>query len=265
MLPLLVVLSLGQVNAEALKSQPWKPGLSFGLDASFFVSRGNVTFLDLGGTARAAWQTTDAPDDEGRVFVRQRVFAVVNGRYTSTGRGPFQNQTFAHARWTAMWHRRLGSDLFVQVQTNQFLRMQLRAVGGPGVRVEVVRAGPFALWAGSAVMFEVDRLAPLEGSDEVLDTFDVRWSSYLTARLAVFDHRLLLQNTTYAQPRFDRFADARFLNETEAMVRAMDALMAGVTVTVLHDTQPPLSVVPTDLRVLFTVRFSLDLAPAPAG
>jgi hypothetical protein len=263
-LPLLLSACLGQVNAEALKAQPWKAGVSLGADASFFGSLGNVVFLDVGGAARAQWQTADAPDDEGRVFVRQRLFAVVSARYTATGRGPFQNLTFGHARWTAMWHPRVGTDVFAQVQTNQFLRMQVRAVGGPGVRAELVRTAAFALWGGSAVMFEYDRLSALEGSDERLDVFDVRWSTYLTARVALVGGRLLAQNTTYVQPRFDRFDDVRVLNETEVMARVTDAFMVGVTASVLHDTQPPMGVVPTDLRLLVTTRFSLDVAP-PAG
>ena len=63
--------------------------------------------------------------------------------------------------------------------------------------------------------------------------------------------------------------DARFLNETEVMAKVVDALMLGVTVSVLHDTQPPEGVVPTDLRVFTVLRFSFDVAPAvvvgPAG
>lgn len=264
MLALVATLAISQVNAEALRPAPWKAGVSLGADGSFFLSRGNVVFLDAGGAARAQWQTLHTPEPgDPRAWVRQRVFAVVNGRYSGTARGPIVNQTFAHARWTAMWLRRVGTDVFAQYQTNLFLRMQARAVGGPGVRVEAVRAGPFALWAGSAVMFEYDRLSPLEGDASPLETFDVRCSSYLTARLSLFDDRLLLQNTTYAQPRFDAFADARFLNETEVMAKLVDPLMLGVTVSVLHDTQPPAGVVPTDLRLFVVVRFTLDFAPAP--
>ncbi len=265
MLLLVMASMLGQVNAEALKAAPWKAGVSLGADGSLALGRGNVVFLDLGGTVRAQWQTLHPADGSGISWVKQRVFAVTNARYSETARGAFVNQTFAHARWTAMWHPRVGFDVFAQYQTNLFLRMQARAVGGPGVRVEAIRSKYLALWAGSAVMFEYDQLSPREGSTERLATFDVRWSSYLTARLSCFDAKLLVQNTTYAQPRFDAFADARFLNETEVMAKVVDALMLGVTVSVLHDTQPPQGVVPTDLRVLTVLRFSLEFAPPPVA
>ncbi len=111
-------------------------------------------------------------------------------------------------------------------------------------------------------MFEYDRLSVVAMGAEPLETFDVRWSNYLTLRLSLFDDRLLMQNTTYAQPRFDVFADARFLNETELMAKVIDALMLGVTVSVLHDTRPPEGVVPTDLRVFTTLRFSFEV-PLP--
>jgi hypothetical protein len=260
-LTLVAVLALAQVNAEVLRPAPWKGGLSLGADGSLFLSRGNVVFLDAGGALRAQWQSLHPPEEgETTGWVRQRVFAVVNGRYSDTARGPIVNQSFAHARWTAMWHPRIGTDVFAQYQANLFLRMQARAVGGAGLRVEAVRTPHFALWGGSAVMFEYDRRSPLAGSSERTETFDVRWSSYLTARVALFDARLLVQNTTYAQPRLDDFSDARFLNETELMARVVDPLMLGVTVSVLHDTQPPQSVVPTDLRLLVVLRFTLELA-----
>ena len=269
MLKHVMAVVLGQVNAEALKAAPWKAGVSLGADGSVAVARGNVVFLDIGGTVRAQWQSLHPPEEYGGSWVKQRVFAVANGRYSETARGAFVNQTFAHARWTAMWHPRFGSDVFAQYQTNLFLRMRVRAVGGPGLRVEVLRSKYLSLWAGSTVMFEYDQLSPRDGSTEPLSTFDVRWSNYITLRLALFDARLLLQNTTYAQPRFDAFTDARFLNETEVMAKVVDALMIGVTVSVLHDTQPPEGVVPTDLRAFTVLRFSFDVAsPAelpPAG
>lgn len=259
MLSVVMLSLLAQVNAEALKPAPWKAGVSLGADGSVFFSRGNVVTLDVGATGRAQWQSVHEADDEGRTWVKQRVFAVVSGRYAETGRGPFVSQVFAHARWTAMWHPRFGSDVFVQYQTNQFLRQQARAVGGPGVRVEAVRTSHFAVWGGSAVMLEYDRLSPREGSTEPLDQLELRWSNYLTLRLALFEGRLLAQNTTYAQPRFDAFDDLRFLNETELMAKVVDLLMVGATVSVLHDTRPPEGVLPTDLRVFGVVRFSFDV------
>lgn len=262
LLLLLAAPAFAQVNAEVLKAAPWKAGLSLGADGSLVMSRGNVVYLEAGGTVRAQWQSLHAPDDTGEPWVKQRVFVVGSARYAETARGPFVSQTFAHARWTAMWHPRFGSDVFAQHQTNQFLRMRARAVGGPGVRVEAVRSRHFAVWLGSAVMLEYDRLSALEGSTEALESFDVRWSSYLTLRLAALSDRLLVQNTTYAQPRFDLFADTRLLNETEVMAKMVDALMLGFTVSVLHDTRPPLGVVPTDVRLFATLRFSFELAPA---
>jgi hypothetical protein len=259
---LVLSMCVGQVNAEVLKPAPWKAGLSLGADGALFLSRGNVVLVDVGGTLRAQWQTLHPADESGEAWVKQRVFGVASGKYAETARGPFLNQTFAHLRWTAMWHPRVGTDVFAQYQTNLFLRMQARAVGGPGIRVEAVRTKHLAVWAGSAVMVEFDRLSPLAGSLDPLETFDVRWSSYLTVRLGLFDHRLLVQNTTYAQPRFDRFTDARFLTETEVMAKVVDALMLGVVVSVLHDTQPPDGVVPTDVRLLTTIRFTVDVAPS---
>lgn len=81
-------------------------------------------------------------------FVAQRVFLTANGRLAERAGTPFVSQAFVHARWTAMWHERVGTDLFAQAQYNQFLHLNVRAVGGVGLRVEIVHEPVFMMWGG---------------------------------------------------------------------------------------------------------------------
>lgn len=250
------------VNAEVLRPNPFRAGWSGGLDGSLALSRGNIELLDVGGGARLQLQTlhpsgagTGATSTEVP-FVHHRVFLTGSGRFAERAGASFINQAFVHLRWTAMWHERVGSDVFVQHQFNAFQRLRDRVVTGVGARFEVIHERAFMLWAGSGYMFEYDRIDVLPGASDAPEAFEHRWTNYLTARLAVFDGGLLLQNTLYYQPRFDTFADFRLLEELEALAKVTDVFGLGATLSVLHDSAPPTGVRATDLRLVSTVRLS---------
>ncbi|MCK6544485.1 DUF481 domain-containing protein [Myxococcota bacterium] len=250
------------VNAEVLRPNPFREGWSGGVDGSLALSRGNVELLDLGGAARVQYQTLHAlppGDDAGpaRVpFVDQRVFLAVSARFAERAGTAFLNQGFAHLRWTSMWHARVGSDVFAQYQFNEFQRLGVRAIAGLGARFELVHAPVFMAWAGTGYMFEHDRIDVLAGAPDDPESFEHRWTSYLTARLALFDARLLLQNTLYHQPRLDALDDVRVLEELEVLAKVSDAFALGVTTSLMHDSAPPTGVKGTDLRLFSTVRWS---------
>jgi hypothetical protein len=258
-----------QANAEILRANPLREGWSGGIDASLALLRGNVELLDLGGAGRIQYQSLHPvpeppPAAEGEEapapplpFFFQRVFLAASGRFAERAGTPFLNQAFAHARWTAMWHERVGTDLFAQVQHNEFQRLQLRFVTGGGLRVELVHEPVFMMWGGSGYMFEHDRISVLTGAPDAPESFDHRWTSYLTMRLAVLESQLLVQNTVYYQPRFDDFEDFRFLEELEVMSRIASQFLFGATLTVLYDSQPPTGVVPADLRLMSMLRLDL--------
>ncbi len=250
------------VNAEVLRPNPFRAGWSGGLDGSFALSRGNIELLDLGGGARVQFQTLHPQPAATRgaaatvPFVYQRVFLSGQGRFADRAGTPFINQTFAHLRWTAMWHPRVGSDVFAQFQSNEFQRLRGRALVGFGARFEIVHEPVFMLWAGTGYMFEYNRIDVLPGATDAPESFEHRWTNYLTMRLAVLNGQLLMQNTLYVQPRFDAVTDLRLLEEFEALAKVTDVFAFGTTVSLFFDSAPPTGVRDTDLRLLTTVRLS---------
>lgn len=255
--------ALGQVNAEILRPNPFKPGFGAVLDGTFAVARGNVEVVDAGVSGRLQYQTVyPAPpskvgEEAPLPFLRHRVFLTGSGRFAENAAAPFISQTYLHARWTAMWHPRVGSDVFAQHQYNKFFRLERRSLVGAGVRLEMVHERPILVWGGSAYMMELERIDVAPGASDAPETLDHRWTSYLTVRASIYEGRLLLQNTVYYQPRFDDFGDFRVLEELELVTRLSDYLGFGATLSVLHDGAPPQSVKATDLRLGTSVRLSL--------
>mgnify|MGYP000888624247 CR=1 FL=1 len=169
----------------------------------------------------------------------------------------FLSQAFVHARWTGMWHRRIGTDVFGQYQYNEFLRLLVRGVGGGGARVEAVHHPRFLFWGGAGYLFEYNRVRVAPGATDPPETYEHRLTTYMTGRLSLWRDQLLLQNTLYWQPRLDAFGDVRVLEECEAQVRISELLSLGVTVSVLYDSAPPTAVQTTDLRLFTALKIEI--------
>jgi Protein of unknown function, DUF481 len=254
--------ALAQVNAEVLRPNPLREGWTGGLDGNLALARGNIDLLDVGGGGRVQYQTLHpvVPGHDGvpdaLPFIAQRAFLTTSARFAERADTTYMKQAFVHARWTGMWSERLGTDVFAQYQLNEFLRLQGRAVVGTGVRAEVVHQPVLMAWGGSGYMFEYNRISVLQGAPDARQSRDHRWTNYFTARLALFESELLVQNTLYYQPRFDNFGDFRILEELEALSKVTDVFAFGMTLAVLHDSAPPTRVKQTDLRLVSTVRLT---------
>ncbi|HQY60417.1 MAG: DUF481 domain-containing protein [Myxococcales bacterium] len=252
-----------QVNTEALRPQLMESGVSGTADLSVGLAKGNVDYIDIGGGLRVQLQTLRPPRaDGGMPFAAQRVFVAASARYaerTPLGaeRGEaFVNQLLVHARWTAMWRERFGTELFAQLQTNEFFRLRVRTLGGTGLRFEIVHEEPVQVWAGTGTMLEYNRVDVAPGAPDPSTELVNRSTSYLGVRTALRDKTLLLQLMGYVQPAWIRPKDVRTLVELEALAKVTDAFSLGNTLSVLHDSEPPTTVRPTDLRLTMTVKLT---------
>lgn len=244
-----------QVNADALRANPLRPGWSGNLETSLAVTRGNVELFDVGGAGRVQWQSL-YPAQTGLPFVSQRAFLTVSGRYADRAGTAFVSQSFVHARWTAMWHRHVGTELFAQDQSNQFQRLQARVVAGGGVRFVLVHRPELMVWAGSGLMLEYSRIQVADGAADRPETWEPRATTHLVVRVAALDGRLLLQNTFFFQPRIGGLRDVRSLGEIELLAKASEVVSFGTTAAILYDSDPPTGVKTTDGRVLSVLKLA---------
>jgi putative salt-induced outer membrane protein YdiY len=251
-----------QVNIDALRPEALRDGWQGSVEASFALSRGNIELVDVGGSARAVYQSLYAQSEAEKAakalsWVHHSAVLSVSGRFATRSGEAFVSQGLAYARWNAMWHRRVGTDLFAQYQFNEFLRLKGRVMGGAGGRFELVHTEPLLLWAGAAYLLEYERIDVDPGAVDPPETITHRLTAYLAARVATFGGRLLAQNVVYVQPRIDAPNDLRVLDELEVQAKATDAFSLGITASLLHDSEPPVGVRDTDLRLLTTARLSL--------
>lgn len=256
----LVPTGRAQVSVEKLTVKPLKDGFSGFVQADLALARGNVEYVNVGGAVYGMWQSLHEPradaDEDEPAWMYQRVFLTANGRFAENAKGTYISSAYAHARWTAMWHPRVGSELFAQFQYNDFIRLARRALGGAGIRFDLLHLKEVMLYGGTAVMAEYEKVEVREGADDTPEVTVARWTNYLTLRLALFDGQLLLQNTVYVQPRLDRFEDIRVLNILDVVVKVSPHLAFGTALSFLHDSEPPTGVKSDDLALRTSIRVS---------
>ena len=175
-----------QVNVEQKRPQN-SEGFHATLDSALTLIRGNVDLSQLGLNGRAEYKRgIHSP------FIQASV------DYGKKSKETFLNQSFGHARWTAMWWNSVGTEVFAQLQENSFRSLVLRQLYGGGVRVRFStwRSGQVALGVGS--MFEREVYVEGEGDKtrEILET-NVRATSYLTFRQVIKSEAELTTTVKY--------------------------------------------------------------------
>lgn len=252
-----------QVNAETLRPRAVTEGVSGALDLTFGLAKGNVDFVDFGAQGRIQYETL-RPLAEGETlrFTDQRLFLVANARYgeqTALGETeskPFITQMFAHARWTSMWRRHVGTELFFQLQRNDFLRLQVRSLWGTGFRFELVHEKDIQVWGGTGTMLEYQRIDVAEGASDAPVELLHRSTSYVGARTELREKKVVLQAIGYVQPAWKRPEDIRILVEVEGLIKLGEKLSLGEVGSFFYDSEPPTSVRRADLRLTTTLKLS---------
>lgn len=257
------------VNMERIASKPNAPGWSASLDFKGGLKEGNVVKRELGFGGGVQHRTFHPYLDTTRpAFFRDRWMLSSNLSLVKFSGRDVTDNGFMHARYTRMIIPRLGAEVFVQSQYNAFTNLRSRMLTGGGARVDIVHRNLFGLWGGTGYMgeYEVNAIEGCTPSDDddcstftpdphPSETFNHRWTSYLSMRLDLFDEQLLLGSTTYVQPRFDDFADIRINTGIQVEAKVGSVFSLGSDFEVRYDSRPPGGVVDTDISLSGFLRF----------
>lgn len=226
-----------QVNTEKLRTGAPTPGFHGSVDGSVLLKRGNVRLLSVSTAARIEYNVgIHTPYLIGSFSFGQK----------GDDDDVYINNGFGHLRWTAMWHPYVGTELFSQVQFNEFLRLKLRVLGGAGVRVAAVTLDTFELSVGTGYMVEFEDLSIDASNAHPQESLNHRWTSYVTFKVHIQDYMRLV-SITYVQPRFDELSDMRVLQDADLEVDVFKYLSLILGVSVAYDSDPPDGVETTDI------------------
>jgi putative salt-induced outer membrane protein YdiY len=244
------------INTEELRPSADLPGWSLSTTGTASVTGGNVEVINLGAKGRVRWQSIYPTQKDEPTWLRQATFLQASTQFSESMGVTSRLSHFAHWRWTAMWWKRLGSEVFAQLQVNRFLRLKARTLVGTGARVVLVNTTTFRIFAGTGIMAEHEKLLSLVGTEDQSDTIFARSTSYLTTRATLLDGKLIASNTIYVQPRVDDLDDIRALEEFTLAVPIGEHLTFSTSFSYQRDTTPPTDVEKTDKSLASSLEVS---------
>lgn len=234
-----------QINVEALRQDDPPPGYSGTLGGDLTVRTGNVDFVQLGLEARlyhvTERVTTLIAGDGGLGFLR-------SNRFASSG--------LAHYRQTFVYRPYLSPEWYAQLNYDRSQQLTFRALAGAGARTSFAQGGWGEFGAGSALMFEHERLSLPDTAFHPARTTTLRWSNFLTLRV-VPTETLVITSTTYAQPEFGDPGDIRVLENFRLATSVTEALSLTVSFNLRYDSVPPdgIAALDTTLRTGVTYTY----------
>tara|TARA_B000000557_G_scaffold262534_1_gene263530 strand:+ start:1284 stop:2036 length:753 start_codon:yes stop_codon:yes gene_type:complete len=231
----------GQVNIESIRnSKESKKPLWGEAKGGLELQRGNVEInsFDLDFLVHLK-------KNKNHIFLQSK---------TSQGKQnniKFKNTSFLHLRWTWMFKRLLGLEIFTQLQHDQFKDLEIRQLNGCGIRSEVFNSKNLSLSIGSGAMHDFERLTSKEESGVIRST------SYITA-LKSFNKKNLVSFTIYYQPLFSNMNDYRINMESSIRTEFLSFwnIYLDNSINYLYDTKPPNNIETKDLIVKTSLVYS---------
>lgn len=225
-----------QVNIERQRNLEVQ-GLAASLESDVALLSGNSDVFDLGFGARA--------DYRGAAY---HTFFLGSLRYGKSNGEEYRNRAFVHLRVNHDLTPRLVGEVFGQAEHDAFTLLQLRLLGGTGVRFRHVRSEAIGLYQGTSLMYEFEDIDDEEAGSHPGETREMRWSNYINLRITLSE-QTAFHNTVYIQPALGEFSDVRVLDEASLVVALTKHLAFKTSFNLRYDSDPPGTIDPLDLAV----------------
>lgn len=229
-------LAMAQVNIERQRDLEVQ-GLAVSVESDIALLSGNSDVFDLGLGGRI--------DYRAETF---HTFFLSSVRYGESNGKEYRNRAFGHLRLNYDLRPRLVGELFGQIEHDVFTLLQLRLLGGAGVRFRHVRNEQVGLYQGTSLMYEFEDIDDEESGAHPGETKEVRWSNYINLRITLSE-QTFFRNTVYVQPALGDFSDVRVLDEASLVVALTKHLAFKTSFNLRYDSDPPDSIEPLDLAI----------------
>jgi len=211
-----------------------EPGWSGEIETRFALSEGNSEYLEL--SAGGALQI---------VAGRHRVRGLVSETLRRASGEKVAEDFLVHARHNYALSAAFKTLAFVQNQVNPFRRLARRTLFGAGGRWDFVRADAWDGSLGASYMLELERLT----DDPTGGTETEHRASYFLTVIGQATETLRLDVSAFFQPLLDDHTDSRAYATASGRVDVAGGLDLLVALGLLHDSEPPEGVEPTDFTL----------------
>ncbi len=221
--PTLAITNIENERPQAHDQQ----GLSGHLELSFSGKNGNNKEQDYGAAVKLSY----------RRGAHQLLF--IGAKDYGKSRGVKDDDSdFEHLRWIfpISHHENIQGELFLQYQSDEFLQLNSRTLGGAGLRFTMWNTPNQSVAAIGAGGFRVkEKLDLVTHEDTQLYS---RYNTYFSW-FQKANQQVTLSSTLYYQPRMGDHHDYRILLEASLSTKMTDKLAMKLKYTLEHDSQPP--------------------------
>ncbi len=223
------------VNIESILVGEPKEGLEGAVQIGFRLMEGNSEYRQLEGNSLVRWK------GEGHIFQ-----LVLGGMYRSAGEKKVADNSLGHLRYGHEISDRFRLEAFIQLQQNEFVRLNRRLLTGAGFRANLLGSERVRFNLGFILMREdeVLRNAASEPGWRASTLVSVGWELNSSAKLS---------GQLYVQPLLSDAEDFRILSDTGLTVQLLGPLSLQLSARVVHDSRPPDGVERTDLALRNTL------------
>lgn len=228
----------GRVDGQIVNTlRGWaepEPGWSGEIETRFALADGNSDYLEL--SAGGALQV---------VTGRHRVRALASERLRRASGEKVAEDFLVHLRHNYALSDPFKTLLFAQNQVNPFRRLARRTLFGAGGRWDFARADAWDASLGASYMLELERLT----DDPTGSTETEHRASYFLSIIGQPTETLRLDVSAFFQPLLDDYTDSRAYATASGRVDVVGGLDLLVALGLLHDSDPPDGVEPTDFTL----------------
>lgn len=231
------------VSMEGVHTSKPKEGFSGNVELSVSNSSGNTEKEEYSLGSRLQWHQGEMTD-----------FLLLSADYAKSAGVKSSDNAFAHLRHIQQFRPTLAWEAYLQVEKEQFARLEYRGLAGAGLRFtlyEVENSGSIFFGLGTYYSEErIDKNYADAGTETLW-----RGNSYLLLKYQLNPDTALM-STTYYQPASGNPDDYRLLEQAALKVKLTDLLSLVVSYDLRFDSDPPLGVEKRDST--FRTSFSLD-------
>ena len=235
LLPLTLACSLGTAHAQivnTLRAFSDSLGWDAAVEGFLAVASGNSEYLEFDVDGAAQYRSE-----------RHRVrFLGEHTRREAEGNEIARN-TLIHVRHNYVLWQRIATVAFGQVQRNPFRRVERRTLLGGGLRYDAVAGAKFSAALGATVMYETEEL-----TDDDRGAVDRARMSYFASALGQPRSGVQVDVVAFYQPLVDDYNAVRAYAAAALRVDIVGGLYLAFAYDLVHDSDPPAGVEPTDQR-----------------
>jgi len=226
------------VNIENMRLATKKEGFTGSVDLSLNFTMNSVQLLQIGDRARIAYTKK-----------RHHLLLLTDHSLIRTNSLSIVNLGFEHVRYNYSF-KDSGAvilEVFEQAQFNKIQKINLRLLGGVGLRFHLLDQPNYQLNLGTGFMLEYEELIDFGVSNDILSnnyiSFDGQFSEHIGMNVI-----------TYFQPKLIDFGNYRLSNETQIRFIINKHLTYRIIYSLSHDSRD----IPDVRKTNYTFRNALS-------